>query len=113
MPHYLLSVHHGDGDVLPDGVDPQSVFAAVEAFNSRLEADGVLVYAGGLQPASTARTAHRDGEVTEGPRLSGEEYMGGFWVVQAADDAAAMELAKAAVATGCSWAVEVRPFQTA
>ena len=62
-------------------------------------------------PASTARLAHRDGEVTEGPRIQTDEYMGGFWVVDVADDQAAMDLAKAAVATGCSWAVEVRPVQ--
>lgn len=111
MPHYLLSVHHGDDNALPPGVDPDSVYAAVEAFNQRLVDEGSMVFAGGLMPASTARLAHRGGEVTEGPKVQADEYMGGFWVVDVPDDQAALELAKAAVATGCSWAIEVRPFQ--
>ena len=113
MPQFMISVHHGDDDALPEGVDPQDVFAAVDAFNSRLEGEGAMVFAGGLMPASTATVVHRSGETTSGPYLSGEHYLGGFWVVEVADQAAALEVARAAVATGCGTTIEVRPFQSA
>lgn len=112
MPQYLLSVHHGDDNALPPGVEPAEVFEAVNAFNQGLIADGAMLFGGGLMPASTATVVHRSGQHTSGPYLTGEEYLGGFWVIEAADDAAALERARAAVATGCSAAIEVRPFQT-
>lgn len=111
MPTYLLSVHHGDDFAFSEGVDPESVFAAVDGFNQDLDRAGALRYAGGLQPASTARTVMADGTVRPGPRIAGEEYLGGFWVIEVADDDAALEWARRAAATRCSPTVEVRPFQ--
>lgn len=90
MPTYLLSVHHGDDFAFSEGVDPESVFAAVDGFNQDLDRAGALRYAGGLQPASTARTVMADGTVRPGPRIAGEEYLGGFWVIEVADDDAAL-----------------------
>lgn len=111
MTQYLLSVHHSDHDALPEGVEPAEVFAAVDAFNQRLTDEGAMVYAGGLLPPSAATVVHRSGETTSGPYLSDPEALGGFWVVEAPDAGAAIELARAAVATGCSRTIEVRPFQ--
>ena len=55
----------------------------------------------------------RDGalERTDGPYLESKEHIGGFWVIDVADEAAALSWAeKGAVA--CRGDVEVRPFQS-
>jgi hypothetical protein len=76
-------------------------------------AAGVRDFAGGLLPASSAKSlrAQPNGEVliTDGPYLETKEHIGGFWVLQAAklDEALAWGR-KAAVA--CRAPVEVRPF---
>jgi len=48
--------------------------------------------------------------VTDGPFAETKEQLGGFWVVQAADLDAALELAKRGAAA-CQGDVEVRAFQ--
>ena len=78
-----------------------------------MEAAGVRIFAGGLHPASSARSlrAQPDGTVliTDGPYLEAKEHVGGFWVLEAANmDEALAWGRKAAVA--CRAPVEVRPF---
>ncbi len=71
------------------------------------------MFAGGLHPASTATVVDgRGGDVvtTDGPYAESKEQMGGFWVVEAADLDAAIELARRGSAA-CNGKVEVRPFQ--
>jgi hypothetical protein len=48
--------------------------------------------------------------VTDGPYAETKEQLGGFWVVEAPDLDAALEIAKKGSAA-CMGAVEVRPFQ--
>lgn len=126
MPQYMLSVHHGEASPLPEGVAPEEVFAAVDAFNQRLIADGALVFACGLMPSAGAKVVHADGSVTEGPIGAGAGtpradaagnavgagvFLGGYWIVEAPDEAAALNLARDAVATRCNQTVEVRALQ--
>jgi hypothetical protein len=47
---------------------------------------------------------------TDGPYAESKEQMGGFWVLEAADLDAAIELARRGSAA-CNGKVEVRPFQ--
>jgi len=112
MAQYLLSVHGSDTDPIPDDVD--QMFAAVEAFNKDVQAAGQWVFAGGLNPASTATvidgTGSGDPVITDGPYLESKEYLGGFWVVDVPDLDAALELARRGSAA-CRGPVEVRPFQ--
>ena len=58
MTQYLISVvHEADGPEWAATSSPeqtQEVFAAVEAFNSGLRSSGSWVFAGGLEPPSTA-----------------------------------------------------------
>ncbi len=71
------------------------------------------MFAGGLQPRDSATTVrYREGQtlVTDGPFAETKEQLGGFWVVQAADLDAALELAERGAAA-CQGDVEVRPFQ--
>jgi hypothetical protein len=51
----------------------EEAFAATGAFNDKLHADGYWVFAGGLQPASTATVVDGQGEtpvMTDGPYLA-------------------------------------------
>ena len=50
--------------------------------------------------------------MTDGPYAETKEQLGGFWVVEAPDLDAALEIAKKGSAA-CMGAVEVRPFQAA
>ena len=58
MAQYLLSVHGSDTDPIPDNV--QEMYAAVDKFNKKLQASGSWVFAGGLNPASTATVVDGD-----------------------------------------------------
>ena len=113
MPQYMISVIHGADDAIPPGVDINDVFAAVDKFNTKMQEANRIVFAGGLHPISSATVVDGTAEeplVTDGPYLESREYLGGFWVLEAADLDEALALAKEA-STACSHAVEVRPFQ--
>ncbi len=48
--------------------------------------------------------------MTDGPYLETKEYLGGFWVIEAADLDVAHQIALEA-SSACGGKVEVRPFQ--
>ena len=86
--------------------------AAIDVFNERLQAEGHWVFAGGLASPDTATTIdNRGGEamLTDGPFLESKEFLGGFWVIEAADLDVALALA-AEGSRACNRKVEVRPF---
>ena len=113
MKQYLLSVHHEGDFPTPAPEVMEQMFAQVEEFNEQLRASGAWVFAGGLHPKESATTVrYKEGQVlvTDGPFTETKEQLGGFWVVQAPDLDAALELAKRGAAA-CQGDVEVRPFQ--
>ena len=86
--------------------------AAIDVFNDRLVAEGHWVFAGGLGAPSTATVIdNRGGEpmFTDGPFLESKEFLGGFWIIEAADLDVALKLA-AEGSKHCNRKVEVRPF---
>jgi hypothetical protein len=105
---YLFSViDDASGSGTPDEA------AAIDAFNDRLVAEGHWVFAGGLEPPSSATVIDNRGAeamITDGPFLESKEYLGGFWVIEAADLDVALKLA-AEGSKACNRRVEVRPFQ--
>jgi len=111
MPQYLVAIH------LPDDFDPSSADKAMErdidVLNEEMEAKGIRLFAGGLRPASDAKSlrAQRDGKVliTDGPYLETKEHVGGFWILEAADMDEALAWARKAV-VACRAPVEVRSF---
>ena len=117
MPRYLLSVF-GPAEPTEFGAYPSreamlQAFADTGDFNDRLREQGHLVFADGLEPATTATTVDGQGErpvLTDGPYLESKEHLGGFWVVDVPDLDAAIDLARRGSAA-CQGAVEVRPFQ--
>jgi hypothetical protein len=114
MTQYLLSVLVSDEEMATvSEAETQAAYAAVDKFNEELQSTGAWVFGGGLHPASTATVVKpQDGDtvVTDGPFVETKEYLGGFWIVEAADLDAALALAKKG-ALACGGPVEVRPFQ--
>jgi hypothetical protein len=114
MTQYLLAVHGRDGAPTPPEEEIQQAYADVDVFNQKLQASGAWVFAGGLLPATQARVVDATGgepRVTDGPFSEAKEVLGGFWVIEAADDDAALELANEA-SVACRNPVEVRAFQS-
>ena len=116
MTEYLLSVHDAEGG-RPEmsDADMQKLFAQVDAFNADLRSSGSWVFAGGLEDASAATVVDATGAealITDGPYAEAKEQLGGFWVIEAPDLDAALEIAKRGSAA-CEAPVEVRPFQSA
>jgi hypothetical protein len=91
----------------------EAALAAVQQFNTELNESGAFRFAGGLHPPSSAKTVDASsGEpvVVDGPFVEAPEYVGGFWVIEVADQAAAVRWAtKASKALGGR--IEVRAFQ--
>ncbi|CUR54229.1 conserved hypothetical protein [metagenome] len=113
MSQYLLSVHGNLDDATPPEAEMQRMFAAVDAFNTDLQATGKWVFAGGLHPISSATVVNATGAepvVTDGPYAEAKEFLGGFWVIEAEDLDEALALATRG-SSACGAPVEVRPFQ--
>lgn len=80
---YLLSVY-GPAEPTTFGTYPSreemlEAFADTGAFNDRLQSEGRLVFADGLEQASTATTVDGRGErptFTDGPYLETKEHLG-------------------------------------
>jgi hypothetical protein len=115
--HYLISVIDDAADLpSPDEIaaagSPESESRALDAFNDRLVAEGHWVFAGGLAAPGTATVIdNRRGEAlfTDGPFVESKEYLGGLWIIEAADLDVALKLA-ADGSKACNRRVEVRPF---
>ena len=113
MTQYLLSVWGSDTDETPSDEVIKRMYAQVDAFNEEVKAASAWVFGGGLHPPSTATVVDGTGSevvTTDGPFAESKEYLGGFWVLEAPDLDAALELARRASAA-CEAPVEVRPFQ--
>lgn len=117
MPQYFLAVNHDEASQAEMAEmtmeDMQPMFEAVGAFNAELQASGSWVFAGGLQTHDATTVVDNTGEaavVTDGPFSESKEYLGGFWIIEAADLDAALDWAKKG-SKACAGPVEVRPFQ--
>jgi hypothetical protein len=92
--------------------DHERESSTLDAFNDRLVAEGHWVFAGGLAAPGTATVIdNRGGEAlfTDGPFVESKEYLGGLWIIEAADLDVALKLA-AEGSKACNRKVEVRPF---
>lgn len=111
MPKYLVSIQH------PNNYDPSlesdAMIRDIEALNDEMVAAGARFFAGGLEPVTQAKSLRKrpGGEVvvTDGPYLETKEYVGGFWILEAADLDEALAWGRKAV-LACRVPVEVRAF---
>jgi hypothetical protein len=79
---------------------------------AEMKAAGVYVFAGGLEedaPIYSADATSGTLVMTDGPYVETKEYLGGFAVVEVADDEVAKMWA-GKVAEACGWPQEVRRF---
>ena len=111
MPQYLVAIQHPEGyDGSKEGPD---MMRDISALNEEMDAAGARFFAGGLQPASQAKSLRKqtDGNVsiTDGPYLEAKEHIGGFWILECADMDEALSWARKAV-IACRVPVEVRAF---
>ena len=77
---------------LPDNFDPSTVTeemaTAIHTLNAEMEAAGVLKFACGISPVTTARTLRKqDGKllVTDGPYTETKEHIAGFLMLDCAN----------------------------
>ena len=92
------------------GTPEESV--AIDAFNEKLAARGQRLMAAGLESprhATLVDNRASAGIVAHGPLHATEEYMSGFWIVEAADDDEALQLALEG-SQACNRRIEVRKF---
>ena len=96
-----------------DPAELAAVMAAVDEFNTALKDSGAFLFAGGLHPPSTAKTVDASsGEprVLDEPFVVAPAYVGGFWVIEAPDEAAAIDWATQA-SRAVQTPIEVRALQ--
>ncbi|TCP42048.1 hypothetical protein EV191_12414 [Tamaricihabitans halophyticus] len=120
MTQYFLTVPHDTAEEPTmesmqemDPAELEAMIAAVDRFNSALAEAGAFVHAGGLQPPSTAITVDATGGKpthTSGPFVDAKEYVGGFWIISAPDERAALNWAEQCSAALGS-RIEVRALQ--
>jgi hypothetical protein len=85
---------------------------ATMALVAEMEAAGVLVFAGGLDsdsPVFSVDAASGTPLFTDGPFVESKEHLGGFTVVDVADEQEARVWA-GKLAIACGWPQEVRRF---
>ena len=111
MAQYLIAIRHPD-DYNPS-LEDEAMGRDIDILNEEMEAAGARIFAGGLRPASSAKSlrSQPNGEVliTDGPYLETKEHIGGFWVLEVADLDEALAWGRKAV-LACRAPVEVRPF---
>src|SRR5882724_10233974 len=104
---YLVSVITDSLDLATPEED-----AAIDVFNTRLQAEGHWVFAGGLGGPATATVIDNRGTealFTDGPFLESKEFLIGFWIIEAPDLDVALKLATEG-SKACNRKIEVRPF---
>jgi hypothetical protein len=114
---YLISVIDDAADLaiqdeMAAAGNPGPESRALDAFNDRLVAEGYWVFSGGLAAPGTATVIDNRGGgalFTDGPFAESKEYLGGLWIIEAADLDVALKLA-AEGSKACNRKVEVRPF---
>nr|WP_275588469.1 YciI family protein [Microlunatus panaciterrae] len=80
---------------------------------NEMKAAGVYVFAGGLEedgPVYSADATSGSLMISDGPYVETKEFLGGFALVDAADDEAAKMWA-GKLAEACGWPQEVRRFK--
>jgi len=111
MPQFLIAIQHPDNyDSSQEG---EAMIRDISALNQEMDAAGARFFAGGLEPASKAKSLRKQpgGQVivTDGPYLETKEHIGGFWILECADMEEALAWGRKA-AVACRVPVEVRAF---
>ena len=114
MTEYLIAFND---EWLPDLTDDDLREASkrTTALRAEMKAAGVLIFTGGLDdtaPVFSVDASSGSALFTDGPYIETKEYLGGFAVVDVADEEAA-RLWAGKIAVACGWPQEVRRFRYA
>jgi hypothetical protein len=114
MTRYLLSVHTADDPERAPRTDEEmrQGFEAIERLEAEMRGRDALVLSGRLGAASAARVV-RPGQgrvrMSDGPFVETKEHLGGFYIIEAPDEDAAIEWASK-VTLVINAPIEVRAF---
>jgi hypothetical protein len=112
MTEYLIAFN---GEWVPDHTveDLREKSKAVKALVAEMKAAGVFIFTGGLDDAAPVFSVDASSGTplfTDGPFIESKEHLGGFAVVDVADEEAA-RLWAGKIAVACGWPQEVRRFR--
>ena len=111
MTQYMLSVHTTDGPREPMTQEQQRAgYARISALEAEMEAADAFVFSARLASAVEAKVVRRGAgkpKHTDGPYAETKEFLGGFYLIEVADAAAALEWASR-VSDAIGEAIEVR-----
>lgn len=113
MANYLLGVIEPQGQGIPAPEILEPIMANVEAVTNEMIEAGVWVAAGGLEGTGSAKTVRNgsgEGIVSDGPFVEAKEYLGGFSVIDVANEEEAVEWAKK-ISEATTLPIEVRKFR--
>jgi hypothetical protein len=109
---YLLMIYRSEAELgTMNAADRQKMTAEYGVFTQSIIQSGNFKAGDGLQPTSTATTVRvRDGKMltTDGPFAETREQLGGYYLVEAKDLNAALEIA-ARIPGAKTGSIEVRP----
>ena len=111
MSVYLIAFNN---EWIPDLTDEDLHEAAkrVNTLRAEMRAAGVLIFSGGLDdeaPVFSVDASRGTPLITDGPFTETKEHLGGFAVLDVADEEAA-RLWAGKIAVACGWPQEVRRF---
>ena len=109
---YLLAVYQPDG-ATPPPASLERIMESVHAVREEMKEAGAWIFTAGLHPASKAKVVRPGPEgllVTDGPFAETKEHIGGFLIIEAADDAAATAWARK-FAQATTLPIEVRALR--
>jgi hypothetical protein len=114
MAEYLIAFND---EWVPDLTDEdlRDASKAVSALRAEMKAAGVLIFTSGLDDAAPVFSVDASTGTplfADGPYVESKEYLGGFAVVDVADEEAA-RLWAGKIAVACGWPQEVRRFRYA
>ena len=112
MAEYLIAFN---GEWVPDHTIEElpEKSRSVRALIAEMKAAGVFIFTGGLDDAAPVFSVDASSGTplfSDGPFIESKEHLGGFGVVDVADEEAARTWA-GKVAVACGWPQEVRRFQ--
>jgi hypothetical protein len=109
MPQFLVAIYHPDN--YAPSLEDAAMMEDIHALNREMIAAGVRKLACGLSSPKNAKSLRRQpaGEifVSDGPYLEAKEHVGGFWILETADEGEAVSWARKAV-VACRAPAEVR-----
>ena len=111
MPEYLIAFND---EWVPDHTleELREKSKALRPLVAEMRASGVLIFTGGLDdgPVFSVDASSGTPLFTDGPFIESKEHIGGFALVDVADEEAA-RLWAGKIAVACGWPQEVRRFQ--